>query len=355
MCDENAMNNSQSYRTHIASFARKSYPLPIIVFIYALSCLDVANGQAVDQSHPPPLGTLIDVGGYRVHLYCVGQGSPTVMIVGAAFSFDWGLVQPKVARFTRVCTFDPSGTAWSDQYPNPATKPSKENVAHSSQMRPTCMDRVDEIQRVISRAQIEPPYVLVGFSVGALWERLYAAKYPKNIVGMVIVDHAFLPEVHRETHIAKREQPKVSSGYTPPVLISQQPIVIGFEDDINFGRLPMHDQELHRWAMSRNPVRPDANMATDCFSRLKGIAGEEQQPLGDMPLIVISTLNDAPGYTELQTNLLTLSRHSEQIVARNSSHMVPIDRPELIVNAIQKVVTDRRRSVMSTKPPSAKH
>lgn len=49
---------------------------------------------------PPPLGNLVDVGGYRAHLYCVGSGSPTVVIVGVGFSFDWGLVQPEVAKFT---------------------------------------------------------------------------------------------------------------------------------------------------------------------------------------------------------------------------------------------------------------
>ena len=76
-----------------------------------LSSTLTVESQAPNPSAPPPLGILVDVGGYRLHLYCLGEGSPTVMIVGGAFSFDWGLVQPEVAKFTRVCTFDPSGTA----------------------------------------------------------------------------------------------------------------------------------------------------------------------------------------------------------------------------------------------------
>ena len=80
--------------------------------------------QTPGKVEPQPLGTLVDVGGYRIHLYCIGRGSPTVMIVGAAFSFDWGLVQPEVAKFTRVCTFDPSGTAWSDPPPVAVAAPS---------------------------------------------------------------------------------------------------------------------------------------------------------------------------------------------------------------------------------------
>jgi len=66
---------------------------------------------------PQPLGRLVDVGGYRVHVYCVGNGSPTVVITGAGYSFDWGLVQPEVAKFTRVCAYDHSGIAWSDPGP----------------------------------------------------------------------------------------------------------------------------------------------------------------------------------------------------------------------------------------------
>ena len=68
-----------------------------------LSVTFTATSQTPNQATPPMPGTLVDVGGYRVHLYCTGRGSPTVMIVGA-FSFDWALVQPEVAKFTRVCT-----------------------------------------------------------------------------------------------------------------------------------------------------------------------------------------------------------------------------------------------------------
>lgn len=70
-----------------------------------------------EQIPPPPIGKLVDVGGYRVHLYCTGSGSPTVVIVGAGFSFNWGLVQPEVAKFTQVCSYDHSGIGWSDYGP----------------------------------------------------------------------------------------------------------------------------------------------------------------------------------------------------------------------------------------------
>ena len=83
--------------------------------------------------------------------------------------------------------------------------------------------------------------------------------------------------------------------------------------------------------------------ATDCFSEIESEVGEHAYPLGDMPLAVISTPNEAPGYRELQAKLMALSRSSEQVVAENSSHMVPIDEPEVITQAIRKVVEEERR------------
>src|SRR5271163_4732859 len=112
-------------------------------------CFFLAAAQEPPQL-PPPLGRLIDVGGHRVHLYCTGQGSPTVIVVGG-FSFDWDLVQPEIAKLTRICTYDVSGTAWSD--PGPAS---------------TCPERTAEIHALLHNAGIEGPFVFTGHSVGGL-------------------------------------------------------------------------------------------------------------------------------------------------------------------------------------------
>src|SRR5437016_3072695 len=72
-----------------------------------------------DSAAPPP-GKLIDLGGYKLHLNCTGNGTPTVVLAAGAgdFSTDWALVQSKVAAYTRVCSYDRSGAAWSDLVPN---------------------------------------------------------------------------------------------------------------------------------------------------------------------------------------------------------------------------------------------
>ena len=192
---------------------------------------------ATDQISPPPLGTLVDAGGYRVHLYCTGTGSPTVMVVGGAFSFDWALIQPEVAKFTRICTYDPSGTAWSDSYRS--VTPDVERPA------PRCVDRVSEIHHLLRNAGVPGPYVLVGFSIGGLVGRLYIHEYPEDVAGMVVVDHAFIDVGSDAPH-----QPPVSSNGSvdsPPVLISSTPITLGLEDDRNFSKLPQLNRDLHAW------------------------------------------------------------------------------------------------------------
>jgi pimeloyl-ACP methyl ester carboxylesterase len=302
------------------------YRAGLCIALILSSCL-TGKSQTPVKPRPLPLGALVDVGGYRVHLYCLGQGSPTVMIVGAAFSFDWALVQPEVAKFTRVCTFDPSGTAWSD--------PLKTGAA------PTCDQRVSEIHQLIMKASIDGPYVLVGYSVGAQWARLYTARYPENIVGMVIVDHAFIPDqVPTRKAAHSRSLPQ---GYSPPTLVSGAPIVLDFQDDVNFSRLPKYDQELHTWALSENPVQPDYEMAKDCFADLAMVTGKSPFPLGDMPLAVISTGNETYGYLKLQTDLMALSHRSEHVIAWNSTHMVLIDEPEVITGSILKMTAAARR------------
>jgi pimeloyl-ACP methyl ester carboxylesterase len=309
----------------------------VLCIALILSSSLTGKTQTPIKSRPLPIGTLVDVGGYRVHLYCIGQGSPTVMIVGAAFSFDWALVQPDVAKFTRVCTFDPSGTAWSDPF--------------KTATAPTCNQRVNEIHQLVMKAPVDGPYILVGYSVGAQWARLYAAGYPNNIVGLVIVDHAFIGDPGKATPRQAARSHSLPQSYSPPTLVSEAPIVLDFQDDLNFSKLPKDDQELHTWALSENPIRPDYEMAEDCFSDLATVTGKSTFPLRDMPLIVISTPNETSGYPKLQAKLLALSRNSKHIIAWNSTHMVLIDEPEVITESIHKVVNGYRRPARKPEIP----
>lgn len=302
---------------------RPSFLTAVSLAVLWAAILVASAGMMRAADDPAPLGTLVDIGGYRVHLYCTGTGSPTVVVAGGGFSFDWGLVQPKISSMTRICTWDPSGTAWSD--PFPARRP------------PACSDRVAELHEVLHRASVSTPVVLVGFSIGGLYARLYASHYPEDVAGIVIVDHAFIaPDPPAEKHTDSTAF-SLQDVDTPPVLLSQTPVALGIEDDRNFQRLPKRDRELHTWAMSRNPVRPTPEMAAEC-----SVEVEDAPSLGAKPLVVISTNYDSSGYRQLQARLLRLSRNAKQLIAANSTHMVVIDEPETIVTAIADVLKSTR-------------
>lgn len=152
-----------------------------LVFI-ALALLTLAGAGASYQAvatwldaraYPPP-GQLVDVGGYRMHIYCLGEGSPTV-ILDALFPgtvSNWVWVQPQIARATRVCAYDRAGLGWSDGGPAP-----RDAMQHAA-----------ELHALLQNADIDGPYVLVGHSLGALSVRMFADRYPQEVAGMVLVE-----------------------------------------------------------------------------------------------------------------------------------------------------------------------
>jgi pimeloyl-ACP methyl ester carboxylesterase len=280
----------------------------------------LASANAQDH---PPIGKLIDVGGYRVHLYCVGSGSPAVVIVGAGYSFDWALVQPDVSKFTQVCAYDHSGIAWSDPGPTDS-----------------CSLRVSEVHSALKNAKISGPFVLVGHSLGALVARLYAAKYGDDVAGMVIVDHAFLgrPALPSANSPLSAAPPPPTA---PPKGSSTDPA--GTPDpNRDFEKLPSVDYQLHLWANSlpgfSKTMQRNFEMVPECSSNVGAASQNKATPFSDKPLIVLRTDTTIPGYEDLQKSLLALSTNSKEVFAENSSHYIMVDRPDLVISAIRDVV-----------------
>jgi len=308
--------------------------LPLMSFL-----LSFLSGQAISLAplqpsvSPQPAGKMIDVGGYRVHLYCSGTGSPTVVITGAGYSFDWGLVQPQVSRFTQVCTYDHSGTAWSDQGP-----------------QDNCSLRTSEIHAALKAARITGPYVLVGHSLGALVARFYANKFPEEVSAMVFVDHA-TPMMSHQT-LPQRPgplfgNPTTSAAQPHPSFGTEQPSSPVGES--SFEKLPSADYRLHLWAdslpghkavMSRNN-----ELVVECSSELETATNSQVHPLGSKPLIVLSTAMT----TGLAEQLVLLSKDGRQEFVSDSGHFIMIDRPDAVVRAIREVID----AVRSGKPITA--
>jgi pimeloyl-ACP methyl ester carboxylesterase len=125
------------------------------------------------RKHPPP-GQLVDVGGYSLHIYCQGNGTPTV-ILDALFPgtvSNWAWVQPEIAKTTRVCAYDRAGLGWSDSGPMPRD----------------AVQQAAELHTLLANADVTGPYVLMGHSLGGLTVRMFADRYPDEVAGMVLVE-----------------------------------------------------------------------------------------------------------------------------------------------------------------------
>lgn len=150
------------------------YPVFGLLALASLGGGYQAVGAAADASAYPMPGHLVDVGGHSLHLNCTGSGSPTVVVQpgGGEMSSNWGWIAPAVARNTRVCVYDRAGRGWSE----PANTP--QDAARISA----------DLHTLLQRANVPGPYVVAGHSFGGLYTLTFAARYPDDVAGMVLVD-----------------------------------------------------------------------------------------------------------------------------------------------------------------------
>lgn len=165
----------------------------------------------VEQRTFPAPGQLVDIGGYRLHLYCVGQagkGSPTVILDSANLGTvsNWVWIQQAISSTTRVCAYDRSGIGWSDLSPLP----------QDTQQNAQALDTL------LQKAEIAPPYVLVGHSFGGLFVRMYAEFYPDKVAGMVLIEGT------NPNGLAALGKPDVMPNAPDPAMIDAAPLVSRF-------------------------------------------------------------------------------------------------------------------------------
>jgi len=154
--------------------------LGLLILIVALSLVGgtyQAIATEMDKRNYSAPGQLVDVGGYRLHLYCTGAdsaGNPTVILEQGlgGISSAWAWIQPEVAKVTRVCSYDRAGMGWSDSSPEPR------DAQHIAA----------ELHTLLQNAKIPGPYVLVGWSFGGLYVREYASRYRDEVAGLVLLD-----------------------------------------------------------------------------------------------------------------------------------------------------------------------
>jgi pimeloyl-ACP methyl ester carboxylesterase len=272
-------------------------------------------------------GALVNVGGgQKLHVHCTGQGSPAVVLESGIgdFSVIWSLVQPKVARFARVCSYDRGGYAWSD----PGTRPR------------TYAQLALELHIALERLHVPPPCVLVGQSYGGLVARGFAARYRAEVVGMVLVD---------ASHEDKYRSYAKGRTFPPPMIALDTAMLRAARDsqvqpltgplDSPLDRLPDSAQRVWRWAASlpayRMTQRAELDWSPEELQRMHEERQTNRATLGDLPLIVLESTG---GDDTLQTDLARLSTRGERIVAKHSGHNIHVEDPDLVVRSIRQVV-----------------
>jgi pimeloyl-ACP methyl ester carboxylesterase len=333
----------------------------ILVSLVAAGALYQAVGAARSVRRFSAPGALVDVGGHRLHIMCLGHGKPTVLLESgiAASSLSWARVQPEVAKFTQVCAYDRAGLAWSD----PATHPR------------TLRRIVGELHTVLTRAAAHGPHVMVGHSFGCFIVRAYAAWNPGEVGGMVLLDppSEWLRMTPHRAHmlwggiqlsrfgalLARLGVVRVClallTGGTPGIP-RRFVKIFGPTTARTLERLVGEVRKLPR---DVHPVVQALWCQPKCFramaDHLRALESSGAEivgldPLADMPLVVISSGDQPPEQIAEHQALACLSGKGRHLVAAKSGHWIQFDQPELVVTAIQEVVEAARRPQRRAMP-----
>lgn len=284
-----------------------------------------------DLSTYPAAGRLVDVGGYRMHLDCRGEGSPTVVMdagLGGS-SLDWSLVQADIAGTTRVCTYDRAGMGWSDPSPLPRTP---RHIA-------------DELHLLLTNAGVPGPYVLVAHSLAGKNVRMFASAHPDEVAGMVLVD-ARSELVDALTPQAEVEAFGVTLGTQGTLYSVARRIGVARAFGASLAGVPLLPPAIAT-EMALLMTQADAIDETtkEGLARSADDAALAGATLGSMPLVVIAaavSMADIPNWSTAQQELAALSTRGGLIVAEHSGHAVQLEEPGIVIDGIGQVLAEVR-------------
>jgi pimeloyl-ACP methyl ester carboxylesterase len=295
----------------------------------------------------PPPGKMVDVGGYRLHLNCFGEGSPTVILEAGQgnMSLIWSLVHDEAASYTRVCAYDRAGLGWSE----PSSAPrSVQAIVH-------------ELHTLLQNGNEKGPYIVVGHSLGGLFVRQFAHTFPEEVVGMILVDSVHEDRFDRssEKEITYLKQmvklmpwiyrvQKVAAYSGIPALVPGK----GFAHPNVPEEVAEKYQAVLRSRLTYiDGVSDEIRVLEELY---KQVQAANIHSLGDIPLVVLThglpipvmglsedeTKQSESIWQEFQVELAGQSNQGELIVADQSGHDIHLDQSGLVVEAIRKVLDD---------------
>ncbi len=294
-------------RRSLSSLTRRLvlYPLVIGLVVAGVGGSYETIQEQVDRSSTAMPGHLVDVGGHRLYVHCTGSGSPTVVLVSglAETSTYWGgWIAPAVAQNTTVCAYDRAGQGWSDPPASP-----QDGVAVAT-----------DLHTLLDHAQIPGPYVLVGHSTGGAYVRVFAARYPDQVAGMVLLDSqpnealTGLPDFPSFYSTIRR----ASALFPSLARLGVFQLVNRFASD----PLPVPTRDQERAAVSTANLN---RIQRDEFAELPMTLMEAATltTLGDRPLIVVTAGKGASaGWLPLQDKMTGLSTNSAHRVLPDTDH-----------------------------------
>ncbi|MBE0338509.1 alpha/beta hydrolase [Paenibacillus sp. 23TSA30-6] len=293
-----------------------------------------------DKLQYPPLGEMVDAGGYRLHIHKLGSGSPTILLESGSgeSSLSWRDIPEKLSSFATVVSYDRAGYAWSEEAATPRTG---ENI-------------VRELHVALKNADIQAPYILVGHSLGGMYSRLYAQTYKDEVAGLVLVDARPENDARRTNEIYDKERPKVNPSPLISILLEKSGAFRLFPNFMLTGRVEYQDRKsfVNIVASSKyfRSVAEEGDLASTTEDAIRG------QHLGNLPVRVIARGiqqdltqfgiskrgNDQieQSWQIGQREMLNISTNSKFIVAKKSEHMIIHDQPELVIQVIRELITD---------------
>lgn len=280
----------------------------IQMFVVTLALLLVCAAQTTSHAQPQTGGAnafegMVDVGGYKLYVRCAGRGGPTVVLEAGASSpsSDWDKVAPEVSRFARVCRYDRANVGKSEAAPKPRTGA---KVA-------------EDLHTLLGKTGEPAPYVLVGHSFGGMYNVLYAATYPNEVAGVVMVDSSH------------EEQFKRFEALMTPEQLEQ--------------------------SRARRANLPEGVDMTAARAEVAALRWRADIPLVVLVHGVVTKDMTPPGWSEeqlaarervwreMQQDLARRSPRGEVVIAEKSGHYVQQDQPELVIDAVRRVVESVRK------------
>ncbi len=300
------------------------------LLVAALRVSVSAAGSVLEKRYPPP-GRMISIGDRKLHLYCIGNGSPTVVIepgMGQDW-VGWRLAIPGLTAFTRVCVYDRGGYGWSEPGPWPRT----------------ALQDATELHLLLTKAAVPEPYILAAHSFGGYIARIYAARFRDSLSGVVLVDPSYEDE---------NPASPPAAAYRIRELLLFHPLGIERLKRLYRGtrslpaelrREPAAFQNRYMIASSPIQVKSERN-EFDSLDRSEAQVRAAPFP-PDLPLTVITAMHlpseeMRAAHRDMQAKLARSSSFGRQILAENSRHMIPAEQPELIVDAIRSLAARSR-------------